>query len=385
MSKSYVLLGVVAVVAFLLGYLVGVQKPTPSVTTPPTTVAQTTTAAPTATATPAPTATPTKKIVIVDSAGKYVEITKPVTKIATLNVNTLEALAMLNATEYVAGASNTALDPKRYWYYILRHLNLTNKVVNVGSASKPNYEALTQLRPQILFHYASVFQIPDLEEKVAPLGIKVVYIDLYKPLTIIQEVKLLGLIFDREREAENYAKWVDKVMSIVNERLKGLKEEEKLTVYPEGYGTWSAHGPGSGLFQSVVMAGLRPITAEFTAAYPTISAEWVIQRNPDVVVKQLSDVNITLTAFETAYKDVYSRLSTTKAAKNNKIVLLTPEFSIRLGYPVGVLYVAKVAYPDRFRDVDPNQHLCEFLQMMHLPCKGVWGYAGPNNPVLGWP
>jgi len=70
MSRSYVLLGVVAVVAFLLGYRVGVQKPAPTATT----VAQMTTAtsvAPTATAMPltTPTPTPTKKIVIVDSAG----------------------------------------------------------------------------------------------------------------------------------------------------------------------------------------------------------------------------------------------------------------------------------------------------------------------------
>jgi len=49
--------------------------------------------------------------------------------------------------------------------------------------------------------------------------------------------------------------------------------------------------------------------------------------------------------------------------------------------PLGV-YFATI--PDRFRDVDPNQYLCEFLQTIHLPCKGVWGYAGPNNPVLGW-
>jgi len=194
------------------------------------------------------------------------------------------------------------------------------------------------------------------------------------------------VLFLTEREAENYAKWVDKVMSIVNERLKGLKEEEKLTVYPEFFSApWIAHGPESGLFEACTMAGLKPITSVLSPGVPRVSAEWVIQRNPDVVVKEVTTGNLTIESFEAVYRDLAGRLSTTNAAKSGKIIVITHSIGYTLGYPVGVLYMAKVAYPDRFRDVDPNQYLCEFLQMIHLPCKGVWGYAGPNNPVLGWP
>jgi len=382
MPKSYVLLGVVAVVAFLLGYLVGVQKPTP-------TVAQTATAAsiaPTTTTTqlttPTAAATP-KKIVIVDSAGRYVEITKPVTKIATLAPSVMEALAILNATKYIAGVSTSALNPGNYWNYVMRQNNIS--AINIGEWSKPNYEAIIQLRPQVVFELVGRAST-ELEEKLEPYGIKVVRVSITKPSSVVQEVKLLGLIFDREREAENYAKWVDKVMSIVNERLKGLKEEEKLTVYPEVFASpWTAHGPGSGLFEACTMAGLKPITSVLSSGLPRVSAEWVIQRNPDVVVKDITTGNLTIKSFEAVYRDLATRLSTTNAAKSGKIIVITYTLGNSLGYPVGVLYIAKVAYPDRFRDVDPNQYLCEFLQMIHLPCKGVWGYAGPNNPVLGWP
>jgi len=381
MPKSYVLLGVVAVVAFLLGYLVGVQKPTP-------TVAQTATAAsiaPTTTTTqlttPTAAATP-KKIVIVDSAGRYVEITKPVTKVATLDSPIIIALAVLNATEYLVGVPNSALQPQYEYYYIFKHYGLGN-VKNVGDFANPNYEVLAELRPQIVFDRLGYAL--ELEEKLEPMGIKVVRIDPFTPSGIVQNIKLLGLIFDREREAENYAKWVDKVMSIVNERLKGLKEEEKLTVYPEFFYPWTSIGRGTGVFDVPVLAGLKPITSEFAEALPRVSPEWVIQRNPDVIFKyQLIGLNTTLSSFEKQYKEVASRLSTTKAVKNGKVIILPTLLGSGVGYPVGVLYIAKVAYPDRFRDVDPNQYLCEFLQMIHLPCKGVWGYAGPNNPVLGW-
>ncbi len=52
--------------------------------------------------------------------------------------------------------------------------------------------------------------------------------------------------------------------------------------------------------------------------------------------------------------------------------------------PLYALYIAKVLYPERFADVDPNKYLCEYLNMVSTPCKGIWGYAGPDKPILGW-
>lgn len=77
---------------------------------------------------------------------------------------------------------------------------------------------------------------------------------------MVKEVKVLASILNREKEAEKYEKFVEDVMSIVNERLRNLREEQKLSVYPALMSIPTlAATQGSGLYDAIALTGLNPL------------------------------------------------------------------------------------------------------------------------------
>ena len=299
---------------------------------------------------------------------------------------------MLNASDYIVGASTHVLDPSDYW-----HLVLKPGVKDVGEVSNPNITAILELKPDLVIaplRIGTKEVAKGLEEKLAPYGIAVVRIDDYTdPRHGPYNVLMLGLIFDRQEEALKYVEWVNKVLGILNERLKGLRDEDKLTVFAMHHlhvkatdnTTLPGYGPGAQGYTVTVLAGLRPVTHHFVStAYPRVTPKWVRDRNPDVIAIMGIESNLSLSVWIEEYEFHLESFNGTTAVAKGRFILLPHILDSGPGFPVAALYIAKIAYPDRFKDVDPNQYLCEFLQLVKLPCKGVWGYAGPNNPILGW-
>jgi len=186
----------------------------------------------------------------------------------------------------------------------------------------------------------------------------------------------LGLILGKESKADEICQWIGNLEKLVGDRLKGLKEEDKLRSYLEQYSAWTSAGPGSGQYDIAIKAGLKAI-GEFTTAYPKVSAEWVIQQNPSLIMKLVSANPFALNAsyFESIKSDIATRLSVTNAVENGKIIILTGRFAFMPGSsPIAVLCIAKFAYPELFNDVDPKVYLRQYLSFLGLEYKGMWWY-----------
>ncbi len=359
----------IAIVAFVAGVLVGylalgaARAPTPKAITNVTIAA------------------PPTKVGVVDALGRYVEVRQPIQRVVALGgYNHVEALLILNVSNVVVGVTDDVYKRIRAGQYQI--LNVT-RVRPVGGAFTPNYEVVASLRPDLVTAYDR-WPGGELESKLAPLNITVVRFALYKPFTMFQEMAQLAILFGRGKELERYMSWARSILSLLEERLKDVRGYR---TYLEGYTEWTSAAPGSGWFELALLARLSLITANFTTPYPRVSREWVLAQNPQVVVKLVSStVIIPLTSnasqWRAAWEDFASRLSTTEAVRSGRVVLVSSPTSP--AFPVYALYIAKVLYPDRFADVDPNRYLCEYLRMVYTPCKGVWGYAGPDKPVLGW-
>lgn len=305
-------------------------------------------------------------ITIIDSSGKYVEIKLPVKKIAVLTGDAATILKILNASDLVIGISDVvAKKPELFG-------SLSNKTI-IGSWKNPNYELIINLKPDIVITYTK--WTLDAEEKLEPLGIKVVRFDFYIPSIMDREIKTLAMIIGKEKEAETLCKWMKDILNIINQRLSNLKEENKLRAYGETYITWGTVGPGAGLYDIILLSGLRPI-GEFSISYPKVSAEWVIKENPDIIIKAITadPLIIKESDYENILNDIKQRLNLTNAVEQNKIVIIPNDLLYKPCYPIAILHIAKIAYPDRFSDIDINIYLKQYLSFLGLEYKGLWYY-----------
>ncbi|MEM2025662.1 MAG: ABC transporter substrate-binding protein [Desulfurococcaceae archaeon] len=259
---------------------------------------------------------------------------------------------------------------------------------DVGTYSAPNIEAIISVEPEVVLTYVSWPKVEELEGRLEPLGIRVVRLDLYKPETMFVEFKLLGLMLNRTGEAEGVAAYWRGVADVIEARVAGLKPEEKLRVYWEGYSDYSAAGPSSGWDTILRLAGGVNVFADSPISYPKVSPEAVVERNPDAIVKSGSPSAydpykaVDLKPLEGVRSGIMGRpgWSGVKAVEEGRVyVLCTSYLHYLFGMVAERAYVAKALYPSLFGDVDPEAMLRTWIEgNLKMEWRGgVWFYPSP--------
>jgi len=134
------------------------------------------------------------ELTIVDSANRTVTVKKPVKRIAGLHTSPCREFCMLGVEDKVVGVTK----------YILDDLDMYPRLAgkpNIGSVYEPYYEVIAEVDPDVLITTASITYLEPILEKLEPLGIKVVALDLCTPATYDQELKQLGYIVDKKRKS----------------------------------------------------------------------------------------------------------------------------------------------------------------------------------------
>ena len=174
----------------------------------------------------------------------------------------------------------------------------------------------------------------------------------------------LGYIFDKEDEAKHYIDdFYDKYIELIKERTEELSEEKKLKVYEEAFAKPYKVYPAD----LVTAAGGRDIFADLSygaVVYP----EEVIMRNPDIIIKKMKgDVSgywlDDLSGAKAVRDEIMNRpeLAEVEAVKNGRVYTINGDLTYGPGYPVAIVYYAKLFYPELFADLDPKAIHQEFL------------------------
>lgn len=127
----------------------------------------------------------------------------------------------------------------------------------------------------------------------------------------------------------------------------------------------------------IVDAGGINLAANQTTTYPTLSIEYVIERNPDIIVRTLSDTNHNATEFEALRQDVMTRpgLEATKAVQKQQVYILSSSLRTGIRNPIGLLTMAKWFHPSLFADVDPAILHAQLVQnFFGEPLTGTFAY-----------
>jgi len=316
-------------------------------------------------------ATREESIRIKDATGRYVEIRLPVKRIVVLPSDALEMVRALGAKDLVVGISDGIPKEPLFWP------ELKDRPV-VGRWSEVNHELIAELKPDLVICYGR-WPGPELEKKLTPFGIKVIRLDFYRICTLEKEVKIFGRILNREKEAKELTTWYREKLNLIQEELKHVNHRPD--VYVESYTQYHTTGPGSGGHEMCIMAGGRNIASNFSIPYPEITPEWVLAKNPHVIIKAVSFSNCYAMIDSSLLKGVRNKImarpawDNIRSVRDGKVYVLSSDIWAGPRVIVGISYMAKWFYPDMLRDFDPEELHGEYLERFQgIKYQGIYVY-----------
>lgn len=311
-------------------------------------------------------------ITITDSKGRQVKVLAPPKRIVVTNSDVAEVISALGMADRIVGASDTCLEDP------MLSQKLKN-AVSIGTWSQPSAEKIVELKPDMVFAYASFLKNAG---QIEATGIPLVCLDCYKIETLARDIKTLGQILSKEKEAAAYVNCIQKYLNIIESRVKSLKTSQKPLVYQESYSDYKSVSVGSGGHQMLEMAGGTNICGGEPVAFPQVSPEWVLSKNPQVIIKAVSSsvasgYGETGEAMKEKRDEIMSRpgWKGISAVKNGRVYIISSDIYTGPRAVVGIACFAKWIHPQLFADLDPAAIHNEILTGFHgLKPKGAWVY-----------
>jgi iron complex transport system substrate-binding protein len=320
---------------------------------------------PTPTATPVPSVTPTPGgynvttgVTFTDTNGKTVTLPATADKIVVLNSDSAEVLIALGAKDKIVGVSKSVkTNPTLSSFF-------TN-VTDVGEWNQPNAESVALLKPDVIITYAS--SLPKNMDQLATVNATIVQLDCGNLKSIAGDITAMGIITGKTAEAQTYGQFIQSVIDLVASRTANITENQKPTVYWEYNAAWSTAGNSSGGDTIINMAGAVNVAGGLgnkSSQQPKISSEFVLTQNPKIIMKYsgFSVTNTTEQGFSKLLNETVVRegIAGVDAVKNNKVYVMSSTIAYGPKAFEGLLYMAKVAHPNRFSDIDPAAKLDEY-------------------------
>lgn len=305
-----------------------------------------------------------EKITITDSIGRQVTIPHPVTKAVVSNAYNAELINAVGAIDSVIGVD----------YYIYQDQEgfahrFTKDMVIGQNQGGLNYEKIIALKPQILI-LTENGSWQEAEEKLKPFGIEVITVNAYYTDEFEKNTKLLGKIFGKEKESEEFADYFLSKLTYIRKQLQGVP---KRSVYFEYRSPGKTTVPGNYFYKMVEYSGGDNIYKE--AKSVDVDIEDVIKKNPEYIIK-VSDVDVyssyhppSLEEKKKIKQDIVNRpgWEHIKAVQDDKILLLSHYVHGGASKLVGTMYIAKYLYPEYLPELQPEQIFRDWLcKYQHL-------------------
>jgi iron complex transport system substrate-binding protein len=292
-------------------------------------------------------------VIIKDVYGNDVNVSLPVNRIVSITSGVTEIIYAIGAGDKVVGRDS---------YSVFPDAALQVPIVAQSSAS-PNTELIVDLKPDLIIADTMLSNSTKATLE-AYLGVPVLIQSATQSDLVVPLVKALSVVLEKEQTAQELVTFMNGVTNLVADRLKNLQESQKPLVYYEWNKAWYSTSSLGLPHQMIIDAGGINLAANGTVAYPTLSPEYVYERNPDKIVRILSDKAHNITDFQVLRQEVMTRtgLVGTKAVQNQEVYILSSALRTGIRNPLGLLTMAKWLHPDLFVDVDPVALHSEMIQ-----------------------
>ncbi len=271
---------------------------------------------------------------VTDQVGRVVTIEDIPQSIVSLSPSNTEMLFALGLGDRVTGVTEFCNYPAE-----------ALEKPKVGGFNTPSIERIVEIEPDLVL--ASTIheqEVPFLEE----LGLTVLVVEssnlheLYSTLSLIAEVA-----GDPLAGEELIAKMTERI-SAVETALSVVSPEEKIKVYYEVYSDPLMSAGSEALINEIIaLAGGINIFGDVEEKYPTISAEVVAERQPQIIIFPDYHGSADIVFDEMASRPGWENIP---AVLDNRIYAITDDSFVRPGPRVveAVEEAARLFYPDLF-------------------------------------
>ncbi|WP_042357241.1 siderophore ABC transporter substrate-binding protein [Bacillus rubiinfantis] len=197
------------------------------------------------------------------------------------------------------------------------------KYTNVGSLKEPDFEAIHELQPDVIFISGRQAELYDQFAEIAPTVFieydYAKYMDSFK-----KNMELVGEIFGKEDQVATKLKDIDGKIATVNKAATA--ENKKALIVLANEGKVSAYGKSSrfGIIHDVFGYGAADENIEVSTHGQSITFEYIMEKNPDVLF--VIDRNVAIGGESGAKKTIENDLvKKTNAYKNGKIIYLNAD------------------------------------------------------------
>ena len=276
------------------------------------------------------------------------------------NSNALEMLVGLGAAEHIVGINDMTaksfIDNSRW--------------TSIGNWQNPNIEAIVSLKPDIIVAYQN-WPAVGFEDKLNPFHISVERVNCYYMSEYHSDTYLLASFVGKENIADTIVNDFDRLVNMIKDATADI--DVKKRVYIEFSSDFAAMGAGTGCDEMLELINATNIAAKLMLPYPRISTEWLLEENPDIIIKIVAADTITVEMHEGLVNRAgWNQLD---AVKNGQVYLISSELSSSPRSMIGSLYFGKWCYPERFASVNPDSIHAYWL-------KKYYGVASCENFVF---
>jgi iron complex transport system substrate-binding protein len=305
-------------------------------------------------------------ITIVDGADRSVEVPSPPERIVSTTASASELICIFGGMDDIVGRDEYSTFPPGL-----------EDIPVVGSYSKTtNVELVLDLDPDVVISDTSM--LPETIEQIEEAGVPVVVVGMNCELdSIMYNIQVIGEMMDDQKKAEELTEYIQGYVDLIQERTEGLDESEKPRVYHECR-EYKSNADGTPKDEHIDLAGGVNIAHDESVERPIVSAEWVLENDPEIIVTRVSGTDPATEEVLKAKRDeILSRpgLKETAAVESGNVYIYHP-FLRRGPRLVGyLLYMGKWFHPDLFEDVDPAGVEREILQKFYgVEMEGTWTY-----------
>jgi len=320
---------------------------------------------------------------VVDTAGRRVTFNYPVKRIIVTDDTVADPVRIFGKQDLVVGIENSIVH-RGYFNEMAKQPMIGNQWGNL------NWELIVSLKPDIILMADAPAVTPRVTAMAGRLKIPVLVLRWRFADSMDQTVRLLGEVFGEPKRARQFIKWRHGCLGLIAKRLKGLPADKKIAAYVEGDiagPIGRAAGKRMPADETLRLAGLSNI-CRFRFS-KEVSSEWILARNPDIIIMNdyggAREITGYLIKDETTLNEYVERVKgrkkfkKTKAVKKNNVYVMNAKLCGSM-HMVGALYLARVAYPRLFKDIDPREVHREFFERwMGLPYQGIWFFPTPYN------
>ena len=281
-----------------------------------------------------------------DMTGNTITLPHPADRIITTSTYATEYLIAIGAADKIIGNKDEAFKNPLLKDHILR-------ADIVGSGGTPDFEKIVAMHPDIVL--MPVETSATVKEKFRKANMTVAYFDYYSLDTMPSMVRTMGKITGHSVQAEQYLQFYQRYDDTITERLQNISVDTRPRVYYEMSGDYSTAGRGSGGYNYLKRMEVKNIAGDLPGSYPVVSPEWILAEDPDIIFKNCEQAVKTQNLSE-VYDDLKKRpgFSTLSAIRNNRTYIVSSNILYGPRNIIGLLYLAKLSYPERFTDIDPD-------------------------------